>query len=112
MSTSEIDSETIINTFKAMTSDCQQIASKLSELNMDKDEHKLVIDTLKKLEPDRKAFRLVGGVLVERTVKDVLPEVLQNNDGVSKLFVFIDFTIINRLLFSYFCCRSLKLFKN
>jgi chaperonin cofactor prefoldin len=36
----------------------------------------LVIETLRdanKTEPDRKCFRLVGGVLVERTVHDVLP---------------------------------------
>lgn len=38
--------------------------------------HSLVIGTLRdanETEPDRKCFRLVGGVLVERTVQDVLP---------------------------------------
>lgn len=79
--------EVILNNYKAMTAECQQIAAKISELNMDKDEHKLVIDMLKKSEPERKAFRLVGGVLVERIVKDVLPEVTQNHDSVrQKLF--------------------------
>lgn len=38
---------------------------------------RLVIETLRdafETEPTRKCFRLVGGVLVERTVADVLPE--------------------------------------
>ena len=34
-------------------------------------------------EPDRKCFRLVGGVLVERTVKAVVPSLKTNRDGVS-----------------------------
>ena len=79
--------ESIINTYKMMTADCQQIVNKMSELNLDKDEHRLVIDTLKKLNADRKSFRLVGGVLVERTVGEVLPEVTVNHDSVSVNFV-------------------------
>jgi prefoldin subunit 2 len=43
----------------------------------------LVIDTITPLEKDRKCFRLVGGVLVERTVADVLPALRTNRDGVS-----------------------------
>jgi prefoldin subunit 2 len=37
---------------------------------------------MKPLEPARKCFRLVGGVLVERTVGDVLPAVQSNLDGI------------------------------
>lgn len=41
-----------------------------------------VIDTLKSVEEDRKCFRLIGGVLCERTVKDVLPQL---NDAKEQL---------------------------
>lgn len=42
----------------------------------------LVIDTLKDVDPSRKCFRLVGGVLVERTVKEVLPALEANKEQV------------------------------
>jgi chaperonin cofactor prefoldin len=49
---------------------------------------RLVIDTLKDVAPDRKCFRMVGGVLVERTVKDVLPALRNNKDQVSNCTTF------------------------
>ena len=82
----EVDSEetpeVVLGTYKNMVSECQQLAAKISELTLERDEHKLVLEQLLKLEPNRKAFRLIGGILVERTVGDVLPPVQQNYDGV------------------------------
>lgn len=52
------------------------------QLTVEHDEHKLVIESLSKLETERKAFRLIGGVLVERTVGEVLPDVTKNFAGV------------------------------
>jgi prefoldin subunit 2 len=40
-------------------------------------------------EPDRKCFRLIGGVLVERTVKDVVPALQTNQDGVRGFIPFL-----------------------
>ena len=43
----------------------------------------MVIETLKEVEKDRKCFRMIGGVLVERTVNEVLPALEQNREQVS-----------------------------
>ncbi|KAK7204775.1 Prefoldin beta-like protein [Myxozyma melibiosi] len=60
----------------------QQLAQKIGELESETDEHKLVLDTLKPLPADRKCFRMIGGVLVERTVADVIPALETNASGV------------------------------
>jgi prefoldin subunit 2 len=82
-SSDDSNAEVILGTYKRMAAECQQIAAKIQELNMERDEHCIVVDTLTKLEPERKAFRLIGGVLVERTVVEVLPAVQQLYEGVS-----------------------------
>ena len=74
--------EQIIGHYRQMRSEIQKIASKISELEQEVQEHQLVIDTLTPLDGERKAFRLMGGILVERTVKEVLPDVTQNQAGV------------------------------
>ena len=51
---------------------------KMSELEAEVSEHAIVIDTLKKVDPARKCFRMVGGILSERTVNEVLPALEQN----------------------------------
>ncbi|KAM7315280.1 prefoldin subunit 2 [Ixodes scapularis] len=44
----------------------------------------LVAEALQKVDGDRRCYRMVGGVLVERTVKDILPAVMQNKDNIAK----------------------------
>jgi len=53
---------------------------------------RLVLSTLNEAlaeDPDRKCFRLVGGILVERTVKDVVPALQTNRDGVRFISILI-----------------------
>merc|ERR1712142_24150 len=63
---------------KTLTHQQRQIASKISEIELERKEHDLVIDTLKDLDEDRKCFRLIGDVLVERTVGEFLPALINN----------------------------------
>jgi prefoldin subunit 2 len=44
-------------------------------------ENRLVLETLEPLPEGRKCFRLINGVLVERTVKEVVPALKTNSDG-------------------------------
>ncbi|KKK17182.1 hypothetical protein P175DRAFT_0436417 [Aspergillus ochraceoroseus IBT 24754] len=63
----------------------QQLAQKIGDIEQEAEEHKLVIDTLEPLPEDRKCFRMVNGVLVERTVSDVLPSLKTNSDGLKQV---------------------------
>lgn len=46
---------------------------------------RLVLETLNPLPEDRKCFRMINGVLVERTVKDVKPALETNSEGLKKV---------------------------
>ncbi|GAA5857372.1 hypothetical protein JCM8547_002247 [Rhodosporidiobolus lusitaniae] len=75
-------------TFTRRQNELQGLVGKITELEREAEEHSLVIDTLQdafKTEPDRKCFRLVGGVLVERTVKDVLPQLENQFEQLKKV---------------------------
>uniref|UniRef100_A0A3P9LUG7 Prefoldin subunit 2 n=1 Tax=Oryzias latipes TaxID=8090 RepID=A0A3P9LUG7_ORYLA len=74
----------VVANFQRMRQEQRSMASKAAELEMDINEHSLVIETLKEVDPSRKCYRLVGGVLVERTVKEVLPALENNKEQISK----------------------------
>ncbi|KAG6336590.1 hypothetical protein ID866_2499 [Astraeus odoratus] len=74
--------------YSRFQSELQTLAGKIGELEQEAEEHTLVLATLKEAlekEPDRKCFRLIGGVLVERTVKEVVPTLQTNRDGIRKV---------------------------
>lgn len=78
-----------IQRYRELVRQSQQLASKISELELERNEYKLVEDTLRPLDPGRKAFRLVGGVLVERNVGEVLPSVQFSRENVSLMLVSV-----------------------
>ncbi|TFK99189.1 Prefoldin [Pterulicium gracile] len=87
-SKSQPSEQEIKQQFQQFQTELQGMASKIGELEQDSDEHSLVLTTLNEVlteEPDRKCFRLIGGVLVERTVKDIVPTLQTNRDGMQKL---------------------------
>ena len=77
--------------YRELIVDCQKIQGKISELEVDRAEHVLVEETLKPLDPKRRAFRLVGECLVERTVEEILPTVAANRENVSLLLPVVIF---------------------
>ncbi|GKY91005.1 hypothetical protein MPSEU_000073300 [Mayamaea pseudoterrestris] len=74
--------QTAIRQYNELIQEQQQLAQKISEFEMDRHEHQLVEETLTPLDPSRRAYRLVGEVLVERTVEEVLPSVKKNLDNI------------------------------
>lgn len=73
------------NQYSAYKNSLQQIAQKIGDVEQEAEEHKLVLETLLPLPPDRKCFRMINGVLVELKVQDVVPALQTNSDGLKKV---------------------------
>ncbi|XP_017133758.1 probable prefoldin subunit 2 [Drosophila elegans] len=81
--------EAIVAQFQQLRNDQRNLANSLNTLEMDLREHKTVIETLQAADPERKCFRQIGGVLCERTVKEVLPQLVENKDFIAKTIVMV-----------------------
>lgn len=70
----------VLDEFSARRTRLNDTHNKITELSADIAEHDLVLKTLLGMsDPEkRKCFRLVGDVLVERTVAEVVPAVKKN----------------------------------
>lgn len=64
----------IVETYNRLRQDQSTLMSRIAEIESERQEHALVIDTLTTMEQSRRCHRLVGGVLVQRNVGEVLPE--------------------------------------
>lgn len=75
----------IVERFSSMREEVNALWSKMTELSSEASEHEQVIKALDPMEPSRKCFRLIGDVLVERTVGEVLPAVRKNEEGIKEV---------------------------
>ena len=80
----ELSPEEVIGRYKTMRGEIKKLATKVGELEAEFDEHQLVISAISSMEAERKAFRLVGGVLIQQTVGEVLPAVTSHQSMVRK----------------------------
>ncbi|NWY07782.1 PFD2 protein, partial [Nothoprocta ornata] len=75
----------VVTRFNRLRQEQRGLASKAAELELELNEHSLVIETLRAVEAARRCYRMVGGVLVERTVKEVLPALESNKEQIGRL---------------------------
>merc|ERR1712198_131373 len=73
----------IVATFQKMRENQRNLASKISELEVDIREHETVIEALKEVAADRKCFQLIGGVLTEKTAGDVVPNLINKKTQIN-----------------------------
>lgn len=63
-----VNEQAVAGKWNYMRSELNQLYNKINELEQELNEHQLVISAIQPLDPGRKCFRMIGGVLVERTV--------------------------------------------
>ncbi|BBN06214.1 prefoldin subunit 2 [Marchantia polymorpha subsp. ruderalis] len=80
-----MNEQAVAGKWSYLRSELNQLHSKITEMDMELSEHSLVIGAIQNLDPSRKCFRMIGGVLVERTVAEVLPAVLRNREGLQEV---------------------------
>jgi len=86
----------VIQAFQQMRNEQRSMVNKIMELEHELAEHKTVLSTLKEVSPERKCFRVIGGVLVERTVGEVMPAVASNRDQLEKLIASLNETLVKK----------------
>lgn len=70
----------VVSGFQRLRAEQRQLANKLSELELEMAEQRVVADTLRGVAGDRRCFRLVGGVLLERRADEVLTELAETQE--------------------------------
>ncbi|CAI5511351.1 unnamed protein product [Closterium sp. Naga37s-1] len=68
----------IIARWNELRADIQRLYSRIAEHEQELAEHRLVSAAIEGMDPSRRCFRAVGGVLVERRIGEVVPAVARN----------------------------------
>ncbi|SCM02659.1 prefoldin subunit 2, putative [Plasmodium chabaudi chabaudi] len=72
-------------TYEQIEKDRVQLVSKIEELYQDVVEHKLVLEALENVPSDRRCYRMVGDILVERTVGEIKPALIDHKNKVEQI---------------------------
>ena len=70
--------EQIQQAFQNMENEVNGLINKIANMDHERKEHKLVLEALNKADDDRRCCRMIGGVMADRTVKEVKPAIKEN----------------------------------
>lgn len=69
------------NGFKTLI---QELEVKIQELSADSEEHRVVLESLERVDGDRNCKRMIGTVLVDKKVREVIPALKETRAGLEK----------------------------
>jgi prefoldin subunit 2 len=77
------EQQKIVAGFQALRDEQTQLVQKTQDLEMDLKEHDLVLSTLSTItDKQRRCYRMIGGVLIEHTVGEVVPALQANREQI------------------------------
>ena len=80
------EQQKIVNGFQALRDEQTQLVQKTQDLEMDLKEHDLVLSTLSTItDKQRRCYRMIGGVLIEHTVGEVVPALQANREQINNV---------------------------
>jgi len=82
---SKTNAQEVVAHFHKLREDQRLLVQKCGEIESEEHEYNVVISTLDGVDEKRTCFRLIGGVLVERTVGDVVPALKTQRDQMKGL---------------------------
>ncbi|CAF0925215.1 unnamed protein product [Adineta steineri] len=80
------EQQKIVSGFQALRDEQTQLVQKTQDLEMDLKEHDLVLSTLSTItDKQRRCYRMIGGVLIEHTVGEVVPALQANREQINNV---------------------------
>ncbi|CAF2431318.1 unnamed protein product [Rotaria sp. Silwood2] len=80
------EQQKIVSGFQALRDEQTQLVQKTQDLEMDLKEHDLVLSTLSTItDKQRRCYRMIGGVLIEHTVGEVVPALQTNREQINNV---------------------------
>ena len=80
------EQQKIVAGFQTLRDEQAQLVQKAQDLEMDMREHDLVLSTLSAIaDKQRRCYRMIGGVLIEHTVGEVVPALQTNREQIHQV---------------------------
>lgn len=75
----------VLARFHELRQGVSTLFAKLNDIETEAAEHDLVLKQLEPMDKGRRCYRMIGAVLVERTVAETLPAVQRNREGLGNV---------------------------